>query len=238
MNNKDYLKSSAANDILRVSLPKPRLSKEISHIYMKHKRSLQYHRAMIPTSMIARYCIPSTAAHIRYSDRFEKLYDTSPRKKKEKLRQARLKASMPGLLHPPDGMFFTEFKYSENRKIDRKPSRCSSARYVRATSPTNEPGSHRLSVNLQKSEHSLAKAVKAFEKENSHVSVEASRCLRHQISRNIEEIKNVTQDDSLYSQDEKRILTKSFHNNISKASVHHKNLRSMRHSSVPRQHLL
>jgi hypothetical protein len=193
---------------------------------------------MIPTSMIARYCIPSTAAHIRYSDRFEKLYDTSPRKKKEKLRQARLKASMPGLLHPPDGMFFTEFKYSENRKIDRKPSRCSSARYVRATSPTTEPGSHRLSVNLQKSEHSLAKAVKAFEKENSHVSVEASRCLRHQISRNIEEIKNVTQDDSLYSQDEKRMLTKSFHNNISKASVHHKNLRSMRHSSVPRQHLL
>lgn len=238
MNIKDYLKSSAANDILRVSLPKPRLSKEISLIYMKHKRSLQHHRAMIPTTFLSSRCMPRDAIHTRYTNHFDKLYDTSPRTKKEKLREARLKNSLSGHLPPTDGMFVTEFKDTENRRQENKPSRCSSARDVRISSPTHETRSHRPSLHFQKSEITLAKAVKAFEKENSQSNNEVSKSLRHQITRNLEEIKNATEQESLYSHLEKKMLTKSFHQNIAKLSVHHKNPRPSRHSSVPRQNML
>lgn len=238
MNNKDYLKSSAANDILRVSLPKPRLSKEISLIYMKHKRSLQLHKAMIPTTLLSRRSIPRADVHTRCTDRFDKLYETSPRTKKEKLREARLQYILPGHQPPTDGMFATEFKDTENRRPETKPSRCSSARDVGISFTSNESRPHRFSFNFQKSEHSLDKAMKTYEKENSHTNTEVSRCLRHRISRNLQEIKNTTDEESLYSNIEKKMLTKSFHKKISSLSIHQKNSRSSRHSSVPRHYML
>jgi hypothetical protein len=83
-------KNASASDILlKISLSKPIVPKDVSLIYLKHRRKLQLHRAKVPVSHVKEYLSQHAASHVRVKTEFDLLYEF-PKRNIEKLREARM----------------------------------------------------------------------------------------------------------------------------------------------------
>lgn len=86
---KKIAKNASASDILlKISLSKPIVPKDVSLIYLKHRRKLQLHRAKVPVSHVKEYLTRQAASHVRVKTEFDLLYEF-PKRNIEKLREAR-----------------------------------------------------------------------------------------------------------------------------------------------------
>ena len=86
--NKIAKNGSASDILLKISLSKPIVPKDVSLIYLKHRRKLQLHRAKVPVSHVKEYLGQHAASHVRVKTEFDLLYEF-PKRNIEKLREAR-----------------------------------------------------------------------------------------------------------------------------------------------------
>lgn len=86
--NKIAKNASASDILLKISLSKPIVPKDVSLIYLKHRRKLQLHRAKVPVSHVKEYLSQHAASHVRVKTEFDLLYEF-PKRNIKKLREAR-----------------------------------------------------------------------------------------------------------------------------------------------------
>ena len=110
--------ASASDLLLKISLSKPIVPKDVSLIYLKHRRKLQMHKARVPISYIKEYLTQNAFTHVRVKTEFDLLYNF-PQRKIEKMRETK-RSPITERASSTDFLFSTEMR---DKPISRTLSR-------------------------------------------------------------------------------------------------------------------